>query len=65
MAPAHLISKAALALAAMVYVDKKYYISKDISEIMTGIKTKNGVLKRQDNQLFDCRYCQESLLLTP
>lgn len=46
MAPAHLISKAALALAAMVYVDSKYYISKDISEIMTGLKMKNAVLKR-------------------
>lgn len=46
MAPAHLISKAALALAAMVYVDSKYYISKDVSEIMNGLKTKKFVLKK-------------------
>jgi hypothetical protein len=46
MAPSHLISKAALALAAMVYVDSKYYISKDISEIMTGLKMRKVVLKK-------------------
>ncbi|KAI9285526.1 hypothetical protein BC943DRAFT_292248 [Umbelopsis sp. AD052] len=57
MAPSHLLSKAALALAAMVYVDSKYYISKDISEIVTGLKMKNVVLKNWEDMLRNETHC--------
>ncbi|CAO3672614.1 unnamed protein product [Umbelopsis ramanniana] len=63
MTPAHLISKAALALAAMVYVDSKYYISKDVSEIMNGLKTKNFVLKNWEGLLRNENHCSIYVIL--
>jgi hypothetical protein len=44
MVPSNLIPKVALALASLMYVDSKHYLSNDISEIITGLKTRKVVL---------------------
>jgi hypothetical protein len=46
MPSANLLTKAALAVASLMYLDSKLYLSKDVQEIATGIKTKNYIMER-------------------
>ncbi|KAJ2961276.1 hypothetical protein NQZ79_g3466 [Umbelopsis isabellina] len=46
MPSANLLTKAALAVASLMYLDSKLYLSKDLGEIANGIKTKNYIMER-------------------
>lgn len=45
MPTSHLLTKAALAVAALMYMDSKHYISKDLKDIVTAVKVKRKVLE--------------------
>lgn len=46
MPAANVLTKAALAVASLMYLDSKLYLSKDLKEIANGIKTKNYIMER-------------------
>lgn len=44
MPASHMVTKAALALASLMYLDSKYYLRQELGEIASGLKAKNQVL---------------------